>query len=75
MRLRREFAYHIFQLWPSRWIAETGPGTFRIAAAPERMQYRDQQPIDRTTMNTWEDQRVVDVIAKTGRKKLVVAAL
>ena len=37
--------------------------------------YPDQKPIDRTTMNAWEDQRVVEVVQKTGRKKLVIAAL
>ena len=26
-------------------------------------------------MNTWEDQRVVDVVQKTGKKKIVLAAL
>jgi nicotinamidase-related amidase len=35
----------------------------------------DQKPIDRTTMNTWEDQRVVDEVKKIGRKKIVMAAL
>lgn len=35
----------------------------------------DQQPIDRTFINTWEDQRVVEAVKKTGRKKLVIAAL
>lgn len=34
-----------------------------------------QTPIDRTTMNTWEDQRVVDQVKKFGRKKVVMAAL
>lgn len=34
-----------------------------------------QQPIDRTTMNAWEDQRVVDAVKKTGRKKVVIASL
>jgi nicotinamidase-related amidase len=37
--------------------------------------FPDQKPINRTTLNTWEDQRVVDAIKKIGRKKLVVAAL
>jgi nicotinamidase-related amidase len=37
--------------------------------------FPDIKPIDRTTMNTWEDKRVVDVIKKTGKKKLVIAAL
>jgi nicotinamidase-related amidase len=31
--------------------------------------------IDRTTMNSWEDPRVVDAIKKTGRKKIVLAGL
>jgi len=33
------------------------------------------KPIDRTTMNSWEDRKVVDAVRKTGRKKLVMAAL
>ena len=34
-----------------------------------------QKPIDRTTMNAWEDQRVVDAVKQTGRKKVVIASL
>ena len=34
-----------------------------------------QKAIDRTTMNTWEDQRVVDEVKKIGRRKLVIASL
>lgn len=37
--------------------------------------FPEQQPIDRTTMNTWEDNRVTDLIKKTGKKKVVLAAL
>ena len=37
--------------------------------------FPDQKPIDRTWINTWEDARVVDAVKKTGRKKLVMAAL
>jgi nicotinamidase-related amidase len=37
--------------------------------------FPDQKPIDRTFINTWEDQRVVDAVKKTGRKKLIMAAL
>jgi nicotinamidase-related amidase len=37
--------------------------------------YPAQKPIDRTTLNSWEDQRVVEAVKKTGRKQLVVAAL
>lgn len=35
----------------------------------------DEPIIDRTTMNCWEDQRVVDAVKKTGRKKIVMAGL
>jgi len=31
------------------------------------------QSFDRTTLNSWEDQRIVDWVEKTGRKKLVIA--
>src|SRR5213592_2671683 len=37
--------------------------------------FPEQKPIDRTFINTWEDGRVVEWVKKTGRKKLVVAAL
>jgi nicotinamidase-related amidase len=37
--------------------------------------FPDQKPINRTYINTWEDRRVVDVVAKTGRKKLIIAGL
>ncbi len=37
--------------------------------------FPDQQPIDRTFINTWEDERVVDWVKKTRRKKVVMAAL
>jgi nicotinamidase-related amidase len=33
------------------------------------------KPIDRTTMNAWEDTRVVDAVGRMGRNKLVMAAL
>lgn len=33
------------------------------------------KPIDRTTMNCWEDSRVVDEVKKIGRRKLVLAGL
>ncbi len=32
-------------------------------------------PIDRTSMNSWEDKSFVAAVKKTGRKKLVIAAL
>jgi nicotinamidase-related amidase len=37
--------------------------------------FPEQKPIDRTYINTWEDARVVEAIKKTGRKKVVMAAL
>jgi nicotinamidase-related amidase len=37
--------------------------------------FPEQKPIDRTFINTWEDSRVVDWVKKTGRKKIVMAAL
>ncbi|WP_152400045.1 hydrolase [Paenibacillus cellulositrophicus] len=37
--------------------------------------FPDQVPIDRTTMNSWEDENLVQAVKKTGRKKLVMAAL
>jgi len=37
--------------------------------------FPEQKPIDRTFINTWEDQRVVDAVKKTGRKQLILAAL
>jgi nicotinamidase-related amidase len=37
--------------------------------------FPEQTPIDRTFINTWEDARVVDAVKKTGRKKIIMAAL
>jgi nicotinamidase-related amidase len=37
--------------------------------------YPEQTPIDRTFINTWQDQTVVDTVKATGRTRLVVAAL
>ncbi|MDH4607160.1 hydrolase [Pseudomonas sp. BN102] len=34
-----------------------------------------QQPIERTSMNSWEDEKFVAAVKATGRKKLVMAAL
>src|SRR5580704_762224 len=36
--------------------------------------FPEQKTINRTTLNAWEDPRVVAAIKKTGRKKLVVEA-
>jgi nicotinamidase-related amidase len=35
----------------------------------------NQKPINRTFINSWEDRRVVEAVKRTGRKKLVIAAL
>jgi nicotinamidase-related amidase len=37
--------------------------------------FPDQAPIDRTTMNTWEDRRITDQVNALGRSKIVMAAL
>jgi len=37
--------------------------------------FPEQKPIDRSSINSWEDHRVVEAVKKTGRKKLVIAAL
>jgi nicotinamidase-related amidase len=37
--------------------------------------FPEQSPIDRTTMNTWEDKRITDEVNRIGRKKIVIAAL
>ncbi len=37
--------------------------------------FPDHEIYDRTSMNTWDDKRVVDAVASTGRRKLIIAAL
>jgi nicotinamidase-related amidase len=37
--------------------------------------FPEQTPVDRTFINTWEDARCVDWVKKSGRKKIVFAAL
>ncbi|MCV4342654.1 hydrolase [Pseudomonas capsici] len=37
--------------------------------------FPDQQPIERTSMNSWEDRKLVEAVKATGRKKLIIAAL
>jgi nicotinamidase-related amidase len=37
--------------------------------------YPEQKPIDRSFINTWQDERVVQAVRATGRTKLIVAAL
>ena len=37
--------------------------------------FPDQKLIDRTTINAWEDPKVVEAVAATGRKKIIMAGL
>jgi nicotinamidase-related amidase len=37
--------------------------------------FPDQKPINRTFINSWEDHRVVEAVKRTGRNKVVMAAL
>lgn len=37
--------------------------------------FPDQEVIDRTFINTWEDSKVVDAVKATGRKQLIIAGL
>jgi nicotinamidase-related amidase len=40
-----------------------------------RAVFPDQEPIERSTMNSWDDRKVVAAIERTGRKKIVLAGL
>src|ERR1700726_3240732 len=37
--------------------------------------FPEQTPLDRSTLNSWEDRRVVNWVKQTGKKKLVMAGL
>jgi nicotinamidase-related amidase len=37
--------------------------------------FPDQEVIDRTWVNTWQDEKVVDLVKATGRKQLIIAGL
>jgi nicotinamidase-related amidase len=37
--------------------------------------FPEQKPIDRTTMNAWEDERVRNAVRQAGRPKLIIAGL
>lgn len=50
--------------------------TFSGPLFKEILEVFPQQPvIDRTSMNSWEDEHFVEAVKKTGRKKLVIAGL
>jgi nicotinamidase-related amidase len=37
--------------------------------------FPDQEPVERSSMNSWEDAKFVEAVVATGRKKLIMAAL
>src|SRR5262245_50776854 len=50
--------------------------TFSGALLPEiQAVFPDQIPIDRTTMNSWEDKRFHAAVTGYGRKKIIIAGL
>src|ERR671916_1688187 len=42
---------------------------------PLQAVFPDQKPLDRTTINAWEDPRVVAWVEQTGRRKIIMAGL
>jgi nicotinamidase-related amidase len=42
---------------------------------PELLAVIPGEPVERTSMNAWDDKKFVQAVEKTGRKKLVIAAL
>jgi nicotinamidase-related amidase len=52
-------------------IAERGGNLFPQIADV----FPGQEIIDRTFINTWQDQKVVDIVKATGRKQLIIAGL
>jgi nicotinamidase-related amidase len=50
--------------------------TFSGALLPEiQAIFPDQDPIDRTTMNSWEDKKFNAAVTGFGRKKIIIAGL
>ena len=41
----------------------------------QQREFENDTPIDRTLLNAWEDQRVVDEVKKSGRKKIIMSGL
>ncbi|RSS93328.1 hydrolase [Streptomyces sp. WAC05292] len=48
----------------------SGPLLPQLAAV-----FPDEKPIDRTSMNAWEDEALVEAVKATGRKKIVLSGL
>ncbi|CAA9341525.1 MAG: FIG002283: Isochorismatase family protein [uncultured Cytophagales bacterium] len=64
------------QLFKVPVVLTTVAESFAGAIWPEIKSVFPNNPIiERTTMNSWEDPRVVEAIRKTGRKKIVLAGL
>ncbi|WP_239094379.1 hydrolase [Bacillus sp. B15-48] len=57
-------------------LSTVAADTFSGQIFPEIKEvFPNQEIIDRTSMNAWDDQKVVDAVEKTKKKKLVVAGL
>ena len=57
-------------------LTTVAAGSFSGPIFPEiQAVFPEQVPIDRSTMNAWEDDNVVDMIEATGRRKVVLAGL
>ena len=58
-------------------ITTVAEKSFSGPVFPEIKEYYGDEStyIDRTTMNSWEDKRIVEAIKKTGKKRIVLAGL
>jgi nicotinamidase-related amidase len=58
-------------------ITTVAEKSFSGPVFPEIREYypNSEDYIDRSTMNSWEDKRIVEAVEKTGKKKLVIAGL
>ncbi len=58
-------------------ITTVAEKSFSGPVFPEIREYypNSDEYIDRSTMNSWEDKRIVEAVKKTGKKKLVIAGL
>jgi nicotinamidase-related amidase len=57
-------------------LSTVAADTFSGQIFPEIKEvFPDQEIIDRTSMNAWDDQKVIDAVNKAGKRKLVVAGL
>ncbi|MFI8192006.1 hydrolase [Streptomyces sp. NPDC085946] len=57
-------------------ITTVAAESFSGPALPQLVDvFPDHKLIDRTTMNAWEDQNLVDAVRATGRRKIVISGL